>query len=47
MFFKPVEIDGVLINGKGIETTVLERQGKVVLDVARVSEILLKAFPEK
>ena len=47
MFFKPVEIDGVLINGKGIETTVLERQGKVVLDVARVTEILLKAFLEK
>jgi len=47
MFFKPIDIDGVLINGKGIETTVFERQGKEVLDVAQVTEIRLKAFPEK
>ena len=43
--FKPVEVDGVLINGKGIEETVLNRQNSKVVDVAQVTEVLLRAFP--
>lgn len=50
LLFSPVELDGILINGKGIEAAVFSKRAKAQeldYDVRGVADFLLKAFPAK
>ncbi len=47
LFFKPTEINGVLINGKGIERSVTEYQSNIAINVDTVFAHLKKLFPSK
>ena len=47
MFFKPKEIDGVLINGKGIEEAVDRTDTGQNIDIDIVFKALIKLFPSK
>lgn len=47
LLFKPQNIDGVLINGKGIEAGIISTEFSPNLDIEKISEILKKVFPAK
>jgi hypothetical protein len=47
IFFKPKEIDGVLINSKGIENTVIEKVKLTDVDLVGQFNFLKQAFPAK
>jgi hypothetical protein len=50
LLFSPVELDGILINGKGIEAAVFSKRAKAQeldYDVRGVADFLLRAFPAK
>jgi len=51
LLFRPVEIDGVLINGKGLEKAIMSKAGSAaaskLLDVNRVAQLLKAKFPLK
>lgn len=47
MFFKPKEIDGVLINGKGMEEAIDRTQTGEQIQIEEVFKALVKLFPSK
>jgi hypothetical protein len=47
LFFKPKEIDGVLINGKGMEEAVDRTALGELIDTDKVFKVLMKLFPSK
>jgi hypothetical protein len=47
IFFKPVEIGEILINGKGIEAAVLSKKSNIDIEVSEVSKILAQSFKSK
>jgi hypothetical protein len=47
LFFKPKEIDGVLINGKGMEEAVDRTALGEPIDTDKVFKVLMKLFPSK
>lgn len=47
LFFKPKSIDGILINSKGIEVAVLEKDPIELMDLTKIFKFLQGAFPAK
>jgi hypothetical protein len=47
IFFKPKEIDGVLINGKGIKSSVLARPRVSGIDLKKANVAIIQALPAK
>ncbi len=47
IFFKPTEIDGVLINSKGIEASILKLPVIEGIQINKIFDFLKKAFPVK
>jgi len=47
IFFKPTEIDGVLINGKGIEAAILSKKSEINLEVNLIAKLIAEKFKNK
>lgn len=47
IFFKPTEIDGVLINGKGIEAAILSKKSDINLEVNLIAKLIAEKFKNK
>ena len=47
LFFKPKEVDGILINSKGVEAAVMNKVAGVNVDVQAQFDFLKEAFPAK
>jgi hypothetical protein len=47
IFFKPTEVDGILINGKGIKRSILEQPLLHGNNLKEINSVLIEAFPAK
>lgn len=47
LFKKPIRVDGIFINGRGLEKLVTENIPGLKIDVAKAFNILGKAFPDR
>ena len=47
LFFKPREIDGILINGKGVEAAVFSKSSEEIVSQSDLVALLLSAFKAK
>jgi hypothetical protein len=47
IFFKPTEIGGILINGKGIEAAILSKRTDISIAVGPIAKLLAESFKQK